>query len=376
MRRLTFLLLAGLLIASLFLTGCSTLTSAMSVELVVGSSDTCTLQQDDRVPISVIGRLPPGATVHWSATGGSVKPLDGLATIFEASTTEMTVTVIAKIDYQGGSVAKKVDCEITPVITPAVEAVVVTEPPPPTATQPLPTVENTPEPAATLPSAPTDFPSLTPTIGAYNVAITEVMANPCGGEKEQLANEYVELFNYGLAAVDLNGWWILSSSQVDLPNSIVAWETRNPLTGSYLGDQLITGSTILQPGQYAVILEPGYLVAESDHPQPYRFPPGTLILTIGETDRLGNKVSGLISSGKGVERDALYIYRGDRDRVIKFVSSYGIQTAGPHPSNYYRLPDMPFEAQRCQSIQRKIPSAEDGHNNWQVIDEGTPGWGP
>jgi hypothetical protein len=208
------------------------------------------------------------------------------------------------------------------------------------------------------------------------VAITEVMANPCGGDKEQFANEYVELFNYGPAAVDLDGWWIYSSGQVDLPNSIGAWETRNPSTGAYLGDQLITSSTILQPGQYAVILEPGYLVAGSDHPQPYRFPPGTLILTIGETDRLGNKVSGLISSGKGVERDALFIYRGERDHVTNFVSSYGIQTAGPHPSNFYLQPDMPLEAQRCQSVERKLPSIEDGHNNWKVIEEGTPGWGP
>jgi hypothetical protein len=254
-------------------------------------------------------------------------------------------------------------------------------PEPPTA---MPSWTSTPEPTATskieptatptISPTPTMIPTITPKAGYFDVAISEVMANPCGGEKEQQANEYIELYNYGDSAVDVSDWYIFVTGQLELPDPLVDWETRNP--GTKVGNA-ITNTTVILPKQYALILQPGYLTVESGHPQEYdrKIPASTVILTIGDVEvRLGNKANGIISSGKGVTRDAIFLYRGETRHVINKVSTYGIYSIGSDPSVYAQIPGMGLEAQKCQTVVRKFPSLPDDISNWQVLQEASPGY--
>ena len=97
------------------------------------------------------------------------------------------------------------------------------------------------------------------------ILITEIMANQAGTESGG-AGEFIELFNAGTTTVDLNNWWIAVGPQ-----------------GTYSYDQLQSyqsGTMLLLPGEYAVILDP-------DYDNRYSFPTGTVLVTIGDAT-LGN----------------------------------------------------------------------------------------
>ncbi|MCB0288331.1 MAG: lamin tail domain-containing protein, partial [Calditrichaeota bacterium] len=74
------------------------------------------------------------------------------------------------------------------------------------------------------------------------IRITEVMFDPVGAER---TDEFVELFNAGTTAVNLEGWFIGDSVSVDLLVSLPGF-----------------GFT-LQPEQFAVILDPDYIADSS-----------------------------------------------------------------------------------------------------------------
>jgi len=118
------------------------------------------------------------------------------------------------------------------------------------------------------------------------VVITEVMANPRGGDGAHLPedrNEFVEIYNAGDEAIDLYNYRLTDYDATDV---IVAWQdslilVKNP--------RVIINSTWLRPGGYAVILDPEYTdsLAQGGEVQPYEFGEGVLILTVGNTT-LGN----------------------------------------------------------------------------------------
>ncbi|KPK89422.1 hypothetical protein AMJ80_09800 [bacterium SM23_31] len=88
------------------------------------------------------------------------------------------------------------------------------------------------------------------------IIINEVMFNPAGNENH---NEFVELYNAGSSAVDLSGWLISDSSGSDII--------------------IDAGSgTILQPGQYGIVLDPDYFINSTLYDS--IIPPEALILTI------------------------------------------------------------------------------------------------
>lgn len=100
------------------------------------------------------------------------------------------------------------------------------------------------------------------------VVITEVLADPLGPEPAQ---EFVEIFNYGLQAVDLSNWMIDDEADCN-------------------GD-LIAEGTWLHPGQAAILVSDKY---NPENPVDVSPPPGTLIIDIGAsigTSGLKNSVS-------------------------------------------------------------------------------------
>jgi len=88
------------------------------------------------------------------------------------------------------------------------------------------------------------------------VIINEVMFNPAGNENH---NEFVELYNAGGSAVDLDGWSLSDNTASDVIIS----------AGS---------GTILQPGQYGIILDPDYFTNSTLYDS--IIPPEALIITI------------------------------------------------------------------------------------------------
>ncbi len=97
------------------------------------------------------------------------------------------------------------------------------------------------------------------------IRITEVMFDPVGAER---TDEFVELFNAGTTAVNLDGWFIGDSVSVDLLVSLPGF-----------------GLTV-QPGQFAVILDPDY-IADSSRTYESIIPAAALRLTF-ETATFGS----------------------------------------------------------------------------------------
>lgn len=148
------------------------------------------------------------------------------------------------------------------------------------------------------------------------VCINEVMSNPHGssgvGSPED-RNEFVEIFNIGPDAVDLNGWKITDLDAVD--EVIPFYELS--------GDS----NAVLMPGEFALIMDPEYLDSGENY-MPYGIP-SCILLTVDNTT-IGNELSitdpiALISTdgdtistyfntlnpGDGISVERVYPYTGD-----------------------------------------------------------------
>jgi hypothetical protein len=118
-------------------------------------------------------------------------------------------------------------------------------------------------------------------VAASRIVITEAMATPKGTTGMHMPedrNEFIELYNAGDTAIDLSGWTISDGDAVDLLTAWTDSSISNP-------ESLRLGTTWLGSGCYAVVLDPEYTdtAALGGYEQPYRFGPGTLILTVGNT---------------------------------------------------------------------------------------------
>jgi hypothetical protein len=116
---------------------------------------------------------------------------------------------------------------------------------------------------------------------ACRIVITEVMADPSGitgPHYPEDRNEFVELFNVSDSAIDLLDWTIDDGDAVD---RLRAWTDSSILNP----ESLRLGTTLLEPGCYAIVLDPEYTdtAALGGYEQPYHFGPGALILTVGNT---------------------------------------------------------------------------------------------
>jgi hypothetical protein len=166
-----------------------------------------------------------------------------------------------------------------------------------------------------------------------SVCINEVMSNPLGSSgtnSPEDRNEFVELLNIGIDAVDLNGWKITDFDAVD---EIVAFYALS-------GDL----NTILEPGEFALVMDPEY-VDSGENYMPYGIP-SCVLLTVGNTT-IGNGLS---------TADQIVLISPDGDTV----------------STYYH----PFNPGDGVSVERVYPYTGDVSENWKACEDvlgSTPG---
>jgi hypothetical protein len=166
-----------------------------------------------------------------------------------------------------------------------------------------------------------------------DVCINEVMSNPLGsggvGSPED-RNEFVEIFNMGPDAVDLDGWLITDFDAVD---EIVSFYVLS-----------VDSNTLLLPGEYALVMDSEY-VDSGENYMPYGVP-SCLLLTVGNTT-IGDELS---------VNDTIALISPDGDTV----------------STYYH----PFNPGDGISVERVYPYTGDVRENWgacEGISGSTPG---
>lgn len=117
--------------------------------------------------------------------------------------------------------------------------------------------------------------------------INEVMSNPLGPESGSGSpgdrNEYVEIFNPADTSIDLSGYFIADRVEKD---SLIPFPDSSILS---IYPELIIG-TRLQPGGYALILDPEYTDPCTLYTHPYDISSGTVVLSVYDSD-IGNGLS-------------------------------------------------------------------------------------
>ncbi len=241
------------------------------------------------------------------------------------------------------------------------------------------TPESTQPPSIALAiQSPTTFVPVTvspSTLALDQIAITEVMASPCGGTYGPSPNEYIELYNYGKSSTDVGGWWFVTNNTGEFahPNKIVSWDSRNP--GIPLSDSAFSNSTIIPPSGFAIILTPTYYQGSGLYHMPYKFPKGVLLLTIETGQLLGNDKTGLL--GNSDPLTVIVLYKGTNNIMINPISSYGSPVYGSAVDSVRNNDDgFPYPLYECNSMQRIIASGPDQPTNWQMVKNGNPSLGP
>lgn len=174
------------------------------------------------------------------------------------------------------------------------------------------------------------------------VVINEVMANPKGSTgpgKPEDRNEFVELYNISNETINLAGWRI---TDFDATDSLIAW-TDTILKIKY--PEVITNTTILPPNQFALILDPEYTMSEplEGYVQPYSFPTGVLILTIGNTT-IGNELQ---------NNDPILLYSPDMAESTSFGTPFDTTDT------------LPYDAGNGFSWERIGFDVPDSAKNWK-----------
>ncbi|MFT4975037.1 MAG: hypothetical protein ACI8S6_000924, partial [Myxococcota bacterium] len=142
----------------------------------------------------------------------------------------------------------------------------------------------------------------------YDVIITEVMSNAA----TESTGEYIELYNNSSSSIDLLYWVVYDGDAVD---------TIQGYTSFY--------DTVLEPGQYAIILDANYAGE-------YSLPKDALLLTTDDNT---------IGSGLAVN-DEVYLYESGASALV---SSY----------------TFPFDAGNGVSVEMIDLSTGDADGNWQ-----------
>lgn len=346
------------LLVSVSLTKCNNTNDALDFSIFIPVE--CRLTPSDTVTISVNGNIPSNATIEWQVDRGQIESTGMRMAKFTAPASPGMVVIKVLVTVNNITSSQDKTCSIE---IPTSEPLSITIAP------------NNPD---TILANPQEIES---DIGQntaispiqYTISITEVGPNPCGPEDEHI-NEYIELYNYGSVSVDLSELLIKTSNQKEKADKIVSWFSRNP--GDNFGNQLILDSTILEPKKYAVIVSPIYRMGTSRNITPYFFPEGTLILTIKQGDRIGNKNLNLYSEVEPL--DAILLYKGSETRIDLYISSYGLNKEKLNLENlseFYQR-GFPFFLNDCNAVQRKFPGGDDVSQNWEVIERGNPGEGP
>jgi len=180
------------------------------------------------------------------------------------------------------------------------------------------------------------------------VCINEIMTNPLGssgvGSPED-RNEFVEIFNIGPDAVDLNGWQITDFDAVD---EIVPFYSLSADSNS-----------VLMPGEFALVMDPEY-VDTGENYMPYGVP-SCLLLTVGNTT-IGNGLANTdpialispdgdtvstyyypLSPADGISVERVYPYTGDVPENWNLCESVSGSTPG-RENSVYSFPDFSLDS--------------------------------
>ncbi len=331
----------------LVLTACAGIVSAAGQPRILPLD--CQLDAGDSIALSLDGVLPQNAALRWETSAGSIVSTgQGLNSVFTAP--DISANVIVSVYISSGTPGSSSqpitrDCSVTAT--------------PPTATTSGSPVQ--PTASATVPSLST-------------VVISEVMANPCGGDEFRKWNDYVELYNDGDQPQDVGGWWLTVSGPDNKSDMLVAWDARNPNVS--LDQPVITNTTQVPAHGFALVLSPIYAQALDPYRMPYRFPAGTVILTIADGDRIGHKVFGIIGHGGG--RDVVVLYTGGAKSIQQVISTYGSPILGRYPQDIRdnRADNLPLDLHACSSAERVSPLAADTFEKWHEVSDGSPGEAP
>lgn len=344
-----------LVICALLLTGCAGPAAAAGQVGILPTQ--CALIVGEQVSLALDGRIADNAIVVWSADRGSVAYTgQGLNAVYTAPQTTGDVNISAIIT-SGTPIPQSLTrtCSVQNGNGAAPTSTTGQDP-----TDDLPTV--TIPPTSEIPAA------------EKTVIISEVMANPCGGLEFRKWNEYVELYNYGDQPQDVNEWWLTVSGQDKKSDKIVSWESRNPAVP--LKQDVVTNSTIIPPHGFALVISPIYTKSLNPYKMPYKFPSGTVILTIAEKDRIGHNVLGIVGEGGG--RDAVVLYLGGASSIREVKSTYGTPILSGYPQDIRddRADNTPLDLHTCSSAERLNPLGQDTFENWHEVLNGSPGEAP
>jgi Lamin Tail Domain len=329
------------LIAVFWLNACGAAGSIATNKAAILPS-VCQVQVGQQIALTLDGQIPANVSIQWNATIGDVVWTgQGLAATFLAP--NIPGDAVISVSFVSGTP--------TPYTTERICSVLTAE-------------------TALPPSAPSD-PS---TSTRFTIAISEVMGNPCGGLDYKKFNQYVELYNYGDQPVDVGGWWLFDEGEKGTPDQLVAWSTRSQVN---MDSSLITNTTVIPARAFAVILSPIYPENNIEHRMPYHFPSGTILLTAGSSQTLGDDFFGIISSENGY--DTLTLYIGGETVIDTVVDTYGtpkIDSLHPVDIDDDYLDNVPFYLGDCKSAERVNPRLPDSETNWVAVYGGSPGDGP
>ncbi len=309
----------------------------------------CQLDAGKSIALSLDGVLPQNAALRWEASAGSIVSTgQGLNSVFTAP--DISANVIVSVYISSG--------------TPGSSSQPVTRDCFVTATAPTSTAAGSPfQPSASATA-----------LRSSTIIISEVMANPCGGDEFRKWNDYVELYNDSDQPQDVAGWWLTVNGPDNKSDMLVAWDTRNPNIA--LNQPVITNTTQVPAHGFAIVLSPIYMQSLDPYRMPYRFPAGTLILTIADGDRIGHSVYGIIGHGGG--RDAVVLYIGGAKSIRQVISTYGSPILGRYPQDIRddRADNLPLDLHTCSSAERVSPLAPDRFEKWREVLGGSPGEAP
>lgn len=186
------------------------------------------------------------------------------------------------------------------------------------------------------------------------LTVTEVLCNP---ENED-TDEFVEVYYPGPGVFDVTG---CSFTDGDALDWIQPWDQG---LGT-INDPDAVISPYLPAGTYAVILDSEY----TQGTQPYDFPPGTRVLTTGNTT-LGDGLTGT---------DPITLYDHEGTSVSNIMSTYGTPVLNDDPllCDDDGLDGIPFDPGEDLSVHRIDPALPDAEENWFAPPTGpTPGGPP
>lgn len=255
------------------------------------------------------------------------------------------------------------------------------------------TTSPTPTPTASSPPSSTNTPTNTATATASSrpgtgeetpsIRISEIMIAPFvpasdRGTNKASRNEYVELYNFGEVPVDVANWWISDSGAGGEPDRIVAWDDRFSDIPVSSSDGVVTNSTVMPPGSYALILAPDYRYGNMPYTE--QIGAGAIILTLADTGAQIQVIGKDGLSGTQEQLDTLVLYIGTVDSIDLPVSTYGTPEHGVNPLTIKdnEKDDIPYDLEgNYAGVLRLDLEAGDYSGNWErmTLSEASPGYG-